>query len=257
MNRHHKILTTVSMLGLGVSQSISAQWIVDDPALLAQTLINTTIAYQQADSIRQISTRIGDAAQVKNLPGSQAVGQSIANADPSKAPSWDITYTGQGALNYDGNKLYATVGDQIVNPDGTIVERRAEEYRKYESAHQNVAHYLNVLKETEARRGTLLKGIKETSEAISAAKNLAEVSKLQGVAATQIAALSAIDGERAAALGSVMARSLANDTDTALQAKARSESRSVEMQFATKKFSGFLSLPLQINSGASAPKGAN
>ena len=120
---------------------------------------------------------------------------------------------------------------------GTVVERRADEYRKYESAHQNVAHYLSVLKETEGRRRALLQGIKDTSEAITSAKNIAEVSKLQGVAATQIAALSAIDGERAAALGSVMARSLANDTDTALQEKARTESRSIEMQFATKNFS--------------------
>lgn len=257
MNRFTKLLTTTSMLSIGVSQTIAAQWIVDDPALLAQTVISTGIAYQQADFVRKISTRIGDASQVKNLPGSQAVSQSLATTDPTKAPSWDITYTGQGALNYDGNKLYATVGNQIVNPDGTVVERRAEEYRKYESAHQNVAHYLNVLKETEARRGMILQGIKETSEAISAAKDLAEVSKLQGVAATQIAALSAIDGERAAALGSVMARSLANDTDTALQAKARSESRSVEMQFATKKFSGFLSLPIPLGSqpdGSAAAK---
>lgn len=248
MKRKKTFLLVGSLLIGVVNQNVKAQWVVDDPALLAQTVINTYLAKKQADDISKISKRIGDASQVKDLPGSQAVGQSLVNADPSKAPSWDITYTGQGALNYDGNKLYATVGDQIVNPDGTVVERRAEEYRKYESAHQNVAHYLNVLKETESRRGTLLKGIKETSEAISAAKNLAEVSKLQGVAATQIAALSAIDGERAAALGSVMARSLANDTDTALQAKARNESRSVEMQFATKKFSGFLSLPMSMGS---------
>lgn len=250
MKRKKTFLFVVSLLVGVVNQNVKAQWVVDDPALLAQTVINTYLAKKQADEISKISKRIGDASQVKDLPGSQAVGQSIVNQDSSQPPSWDITYTGQGALNYDGNSLYTSVGNQIVNPDGTVVERRAEEYRKYESAHQNVAHYLSVLKETEARRGALLKGIKETSEAITAAKNLAEVSKLQGVASTQIAALSAIDGERAAALGSVMARSLANDTDTALQAKARSESRSVEMQFATKKFSEFLKLPVRVSSNA-------
>lgn len=250
MTKPKTALIAVGMLGISASTNASAQWIVDIPPLVAQTIINTHIANEQADSMRKISTRLGDASQVKNLPGSEAVSQSLATTDPSKAPSWDISYTGQGALNYDGNKLYATVGDRIVNPDGSYVDRRADQYRKYESAHQNVAHYLSVLKETESRRGTLLQAIKETSEAITVAKNIAEVTKLQVVAATQIAALSAIDGERAAALGSVMARSLANDTDTSLQEKARAESRSVEMQFATKKFSGFLSLPISSSSGS-------
>lgn len=247
MKSKKTFLLVASLLVGGANQNVNAQWVVDDPALLAQTLINTYIAKKQADDLSKISKRIGDASQVKDLPGSQAVGQSIVNQDSSQPPSWDITYTGQGALNYDGNNLYTSVGNQIVNPDGTVVDRRAEEYRKYESAHQNVAHYLSVLKETESRRAILLQGIKETSEAIASAKNLAEAAKLQGVAATQIAALSSIDGERAAALGSVMARSLANDTDTALQAKARTESRSVELQFATKKFSEFLKLPARAS----------
>ena len=251
MTQTTSTLIATGLLSLSVCHYGSAQWVVNDPAVLAQTVINTYVAYEQSESIRKVATRIGDASLVKDLPGAQAVSQSLAKTDPSKAPSWDITYTGQGALNYDGNKLYATVGDRIVNPDGTVVERRADEYRKYESAHQNVAHYLSVLKETEGRRSALLQGIKDTSEAITSAKNIAEVSKLQGVAATQIAALSAIDGERAAALGSVMARSLANDTDTALQEKARTESRSIEMQFASKKFSGFLSLPVSSGPGTS------
>lgn len=219
----------------------SAQWVVEDPAMLAQTLINTYIAQEQQQTLngigqssREIERRIGDAGRIGTVSGAANVLQSLsASGTPNQG-------AGSPAAGSTCNELFRTIGDHIVAPDGTAVSRNANSYRKFNAAHQSAASYQAVLADTEARRQAVLEGIKATTEAVQKASDLATVQKLQAVASAQIAALSAIDGERSAALGTVLVQNLDNNTDDDKQEQARREERSVDLHSATKQFAQFL-----------------
>jgi hypothetical protein len=217
---------------------------------LAQTIINTYLALEQRDLFREIKTQIGIASQVAQVAGAANVLQGLASG--SAGSTSNDTCTGLGAMSYDGNKLFRTIGECIIAPDGSAVNRKLESYRKFEAAHQAVANYLALLKDTEARRHTVLDGIKATTEAIQKAPDLVSVQKLQAIASTQIAALNAIDGERSTALGAVLVQSLDNTTDESKQEQARKEERSVDFQAASKQFAQFLT-PIEARPRASAP----
>jgi hypothetical protein len=231
------ILTTAL---LQLAQLSHAQWIVQDPTMLAQTLINTYIARDQLDIARSVASRLGDAAILKQVPGAAAVLQSLRSASTEASSDSSKPCTGLGALSYDGNKLYQIIGESMTAPDGTVVKRQAETYKKFEAAHQTVNRYLEVIRETDARRSALLQGIKSTTEAIQTADSLAEVQKLQAIAATQVAALNSIEGARATALGAVVVQSLDNSTDQSKQERARAEERSVDFQTASASLARFL-----------------
>ena len=235
------------LIGLFASLSsvplASAQWVVEDPAMLAQTLINTYIAQEQQQTLngigqssREIERRLGDAGRSGPVSGAANVLQSLS-ASGTSTPGKDV---GSPIAGSTCNELFRTIGDHIVAPDGTAVSRNADSYRKFNAAHQSAASYQAVLADTEARRQAVLEGIKATTEAVQKAPDLATVQKLQAVASAQIAALSAIDGERSAALGTVLVQNLDNNTDDDKQEQARREERSVDLHSATKQFAQFL-----------------
>jgi len=221
---------------LNVTANTPAQWVVEDPAMLAQTLINTYLAQDEMDIHRSIKNRLGDASSVKQVAGAAGVLQSLSSgAASSSAPC-----TGMGAMTYSGNNLYRVIGEQIVAPDGTVISRNPDSYKKFDAAHQSTARFLAVVQGTESRRQAVLGGIKATTEAVQKAQNLAEAQKLQVVASAQIAALNAIDGERSVALGAVLAQSLDNNTDQAKQEQALKEEGAADFSIATTEFARFL-----------------
>src|SRR5689334_10478221 len=127
-----------------LASHVRAQWVVEDPAVLAQTLINTYLAHDQLDVARRVMTQLGDAASLKMVPGAAAVLQSLRSSSTALPGDSSVPCTGKGALSYDGNKIYRLIGESMTAPDGTIVERKAETYKKFEAAHQTVSRYLEV-----------------------------------------------------------------------------------------------------------------
>lgn len=226
------IAVTVSALAVPAR----AQWVVEDPAMLAQTLIMTYLAQDELDIHRSIRNRLGDASSVKQVAGAAGVLQSLSGG----AAGSSAVCTGMGAMSYSGNNLYRVIGEQIVAPDGTVMSRNPNSYRKFDAAHQATTRFLSVIQETESRRQAVLDGIKATTEAVQKAGNLAEVQKLQAVASSQIAALNAIDGERSVALGTVLVQSLDNNTDEAKQEQAFKEEGAADFAVASAQFTRFL-----------------
>lgn len=234
MKQIKSLVVAITVFALTVNAH--AQWIVEDPAVLAQTILNTYLAQDELDIHRSIKNRLGDASSVKQVAGAAQVLQSLAGGGAGSS----ATCTGTGAMSYSGNNLYRVIGEQIVAPDGTTIDRNPNSYRKFDAAHQATARFLSVIQETESRRQAVLDGIKATTEAVQKAGNLAEVQKLQAVASSQIAALNAIDGERSVALGAVLVQSLDNNTDEAKQEQAFKEEGAADFSVASTQFARFL-----------------
>jgi hypothetical protein len=212
--------------------------VVEDPAVLAQTILNTYLAQDQLDIYKSMNSRLGDASTLKQVAGAANVLQGLQ----SSAASLDsaTTCAGTGAMLYSGNNLYHVIGERFTAPDGVTIDRNPASYRKFDAAHQSAARFLTVVQDTEPRRKAVLDGIKATTEAVQKAQNHAEVLKLQAVASAQIAALNAIDGERSIALGAVLAQSLDNNTDQAKQELALKEEKAADFSAATTQFARFL-----------------
>lgn len=232
-----KLLLLTSVLLL--SGPAHAQWVVVDPAVLAETVLHTALQQDQLSLSRSVVNRLGDAAHVQQVPGAAAVLQSLGTSTSDGSASTSPC-TGQGAMTYDGGQVYHAIGEFVTTPDGSTVLRQLDRYKPFEAAHRTTAQYLSVVRETEARRTALLQGIRQTTVAIQGAKDLAEVQKLQAVASTQVAALNAIDGERASALGAALVQSLDNNADAAKQTEARQEDRAVEAQVGFVRAQAFL-----------------
>lgn len=224
---------------LNFTATTHAQWVVEDPALLAQTVLNWYAAKEGLDVNQSMNRRLGDAAAVKQVAGAANVLQGL-NASGSSPGSTTTTCTGVGAMLYSGNNTYRVIGERFTAPDGTTIDRNPDAYRKFDAAHQSTARFLAVVQETEPRRKAVLDGIKATTEAVQKAQNLAEVQKLQAVASAQIAALNAIDGERSVALGAVLVQSLDNNTDQDKQEQALKEEEAADFSAATTQFARFL-----------------
>ena len=238
----HKLkLIHILTLILGSLQVARAQWIVNDPTLLAQMVLNTYVSHQQLDTARLLVTQLGDAAAITHIPGADSILQSLGGRTAGGTlGDLQKVCTGQGVLRADANGFYRPIGDTVVAPDGTTIQRRVQPYRKFEAAHLAAANYAAVLSETQTRRDAVLQGIRATNEAVSRAATIAEAQKLAVVATMQLAALSAIDGERSAALGNVLVQCFDNKTDDAKQEQARLDDRSLEFKVASKKFTRFL-----------------
>jgi hypothetical protein len=219
--------TLIIAILTGLLPAALGQWVVEDPAVLAQTILNTYLAQDQLDIYKSMNSRLGDASTLKQVAGAANVLQGLQ----SSAASLDsaTTCAGTGAMLYSGNNLYHVIG-----------ERNPASYRKFDAAHQSAARFLTVVQDTEPRRKAVLDGIKATTEAVQKAQNHAEVLKLQAVASAQIAALNAIDGERSIALGAVLAQSLDNNTDQAKQELALKEEKAADFSAATTQFARFL-----------------
>ena len=219
----------IFLANLLLISSATAQWVVQDPAVLAQTILNTYLARDQVDSAKLMINHLGNAASVKTVAGAQSVLQAMAQNSGASLAEVQASCTGLGTLN-GGNQLYRPITGSITTPDGTTLQRRGDSYRKFEAAHQTAANYLRVISETESRRNTVLDGIKATTDAVQRAQSIAEVQKLNVIASAQIAALNAIDGQRSTALGDVLVQALNNNTDAAKQEQARVEDRAVDFK---------------------------
>ncbi|MBK7999672.1 MAG: hypothetical protein IPK15_13385 [Verrucomicrobia bacterium] len=232
-----KLLLLTSVLIL--HGTAHAQWVVTDPGVLAETVLHTTLQRDHLTLSRDVINRLGNAAGLQQVPGAAAVLQSLGNSSAERSSS-TTPCTGYGALAYDGGQVYRAIGEFVTAPDGSTVQRQLDRYKPFEAAQRTTAQYLAVVRETEERRTALLQGIRQTTEAIQTAKDLAEVQKLQAVASTQVAALNAIDGERASALGAALVQSLDNNADAARQTEARREDRAVEAQAGFARAQTFL-----------------
>lgn len=221
---------------------VQAQWVVYDPTVWWQTVINTLLVSNQLEHTTLIVDRMGDPAAIREVIGANGIIAGIVQAGTGQTlDQLQMSVSGTAAFWYDGNGLYRVIQDSIATPDGKFVKRAADGYKKYDAVNLTTTDFKAVHDDTETRRLMLLNEIKATTEQTVNATTDAEVQKLQAIAASQATLLGAIDRERDAALGRVAVQDIENRNDEAKQQQARKEERIIDFKEASGRFTQFLS----------------
>ena len=235
-----KRIYTYPLLSLLLVSAASAQFVVVDPAVLAQVAQQVTTTLEQLQQLQTEVQRLGDPAAttlevargLQTLLAQRGVGRTLAEVQAAAS--------GSASLAYDGNGLYRPPGAIILTSDGRQTPRIFDKYRKFDAVTQAKNTLEDVMRDTEERRQHLRQQLQLTLDQLRAAPTMAEVAKLSGVLSAQSTELAAIDHEREAPLSRVLMQHIENQTDDARQALARREERAADFRAAAEKLATFL-----------------
>ena len=241
--------------------SANAQWIVYDPTLHAQNIIdevqNIAKYVQMIDNqVQQISTltsqlqqlqqynqAFGTPSQILNLAGFTSLISDLENIGVGQAVGQlENLSQGTDAEQYDANGLYHNVGTTFTTPDGSSVSRDANLYRQFAAINETTRNFSNVYANVVSRRDSLRQDIAATTEQLRAATTASEVQKLTGVLIGLNAELSATDKELDHAASVSFVQNAENQNDQAKQQQARVEEQQAEFSEGIQKYNTTLTL---------------
>jgi len=234
-----KKLIVATLIALPLAFSARAQWIVYDPAMNAQQIIDTAqqIA-KQVEQIQMLTSQLNEFKNYESLFGnpSQVALSMVAplTADlQSLEPGLNLENLltiadGNYALTYNGSGIYATVGASFQTPGGQTVQRPADQFKPFAAINRTADNFVAVADDAAARRTTIKNQIAQTIEQLKNATTDAEVQKLQGILTSQNADLASTDAEVNQAVGSALVQDIQNRNDEQKQQKALSEQQSAE-----------------------------
>lgn len=208
---------------------------VIDVAAVAQAYQQFLIAKEQLQQAITELERLGDPKAIKT-PSAAALLQSLSLKGVGMTlADLQAAATGVGGTQFEANGIFRPPQEFLQTADGQIVPRVVEEYRKFDAVNQSIMALEQVMQDTEARRQTIRQQIQLSLKQLQSAPTIAEVQKLQAVLVGQNAELGAIDRERDAALGRVIAQQVQNQTDAVRQQQARRENMEAGIRQATEK----------------------
>ncbi len=222
------IKTILSLTTLSAALiTADAQVIVLDPTAVDQLILQLA--------------RQGDPAAIQRLSGWDELQKSLGAAGVGTSlEKIRRNASGVNAFDYDGAGIYRAVQDAIQLPNGEILPRLEETYRKFDALTAASENYQAVQENTETRRAELEKQIRATTAGVQSATTEAEVAKLKAVLAAQSALLNSLDQERQAAAARVAIQEAENRNDAARQRQAHAEDQSAAFEQANDSLTHFL-----------------
>ena len=241
--------------------SANAQWIVYDPALHTQNIIdeaqNIAKYVQMIDNqVQQINTLtsqlqqlqqynqvFGNPSKILNLAGFTGLISDLQDTGVGQAVG-QLENLAQGidALQYDANGLYHNVGTTFTTPDGNSVSRAVNLYRQFAAVNETTKNFTGVYADVVSRRDSLRQDIAASTEQLRAATTASEVQKLTGVLIGLNAELSATDKELDHAASVSIVQNAENQNDEAKQQQARAEEQQAEFSEGIQKYNNTVKL---------------
>ena len=255
-----KQLIAVIAVALPLAFSARAQWIVYDPTMNAQQIIDeaqSIAKYIQMinNQVQQIQTLTSQLTEFKNYEAvfgnpSKVVLSMVAplNADlQSLEPGLNLenlvaSANGNIALTYNDAGIYATVGTSFQTPRGQTIQRPANQYQPFSAIINTASNYVAVADNAAKRRATLKNQIAQTTQQLQNATTDAEVQKLQGVLTSLNADLASTDDEVNQAASSAMVQDIQNRNDEQKQQQALMEQKNAEFHEAVSNYTATFQL---------------
>jgi len=255
-----RILTVIAATLLCAASS-RAQYVVYDPALHTQTIIDEaeniakyvmmidnqvqqiSTMTSQLQQLQQYNQAFGTPSQILNLAGFTSLISDLGDTGVGQAVGQLETLAqGINAEQYDANGLYHNVGATFTTPDGSSVSRDANLYRQFAAINETTRNFSNVYADVVSRRDSLRQDIAATSEQLRAATTASEVQKLTGVLIGLNAELSATDKELDHAASVSFVQNAENQNDQAKQQQARVEEQQAEFSDGIQKYNNSMTL---------------
>ncbi len=249
-----KKLIAIIAVALPLAFSARAQWIVYDPAMHSQQIIDEAqdiAKYIQMieNQVQQIQTLDSQLTEFKNYEAvfgnpSQVVLSMVAPLDAdlkSLEPGLNLenlvaNANGNIALTFDDAGIYATVGTSFQTPRGQTIQRPANQYEPFSAIINSASNFVAVADDAAKRRATIKNQIAQTTQQLQNATTDAEVQKLHGVLTSLNADLASTDDEVNQAASSAMVQDIQNRNDQQKQQQALTEQQNAEFEEATSNY---------------------
>ena len=249
-----KKLIAITLVALPLAFSARAQWIVYDPTMNIQQIIDTaqeiakyvTMIENQVQQIQTLTAQLNEFKHYEDLFGDPSkvlltTVQPLVN-DLKKTElgqsltTLESTINTSDAMLYNAGGLFASVGTTFTTPDGQTITRQATPFKPIAAVQKTTDNYLSVSTDAAARRVALKNEIAATTEQLKAATTDAEVQKLQGVLIGLSAALNNTDYEINQATTAALVQDIANRNDAQRQVDAKKEQQHAEFTEAIQKY---------------------
>lgn len=256
-----KIHAAIIVSGLLCALSARAQYIVYDPKLNTQTMINQVqniakyvqMIQNQVQQINTLNSQLqeiqhynqifGDPSKILTLPSVNGLIQDLQNTGVGQAiGELQNLADGAAALKYDANGLYHNIGETFKTPKGDTVARAEDRYRQFAAVNETTKNYSDVYADVIARRQALKQEIAATTAQLRSASTASEVQKLTGVLIGLNGALAAADKEIDQAVSLSVVQDAENRNDKEKQDLARIEEQRAEFTESVQKYSNTVKL---------------
>src|SRR6202167_1602701 len=194
-----KKLIAIIALGLPLAFSARAQWIVYDPTMNIQQILDqaeniakyVTMIDNQVQQIQTLDNQLSEFKNYESLFGnpSQVVLSMVAPLATdlqSLEPGVNLenlvaNANGSSALTYNDSGIYATVGTSFQTPGGQTIQRPTNQYQRFSAVINTASNYVTVADNAAQRRATIKTNIAQTLQQLQTATNDAQVQKLHAV----------------------------------------------------------------------------
>jgi len=249
-----KRLIVVTLITLPLAFSARAQWIVYDPAMNTQQIVDEVESVakyvqmidNQVQQIQTLTDQLNQFEHYEDLFGNpsqvllQMVGPldaDLQKVEPEQAlESLTANADGNIALNYNDLGLYENIGVSFSTPRGQTIPRAADQYKPITAIINTASNYVAVADDAATRRTAIKNQIAQTTEQINNATTDAEVQKLHGILTSLNGDLASTDAELNQAVGSVLVQDIQNRNDQQKQSQAMIEQQNAEFEEAVSNY---------------------
>jgi len=249
-----KKLITIALLAVPLAFTARAQWIVFDPTMNTQQIIDQAeniakyieMIENQVQQIQTLTDQLNEFKHYEDLFGDPKqvalsmvpnLASDLRKVEPNRNLE-DLLAIADGAfaLTYNGSGIFHTVGPTFTTPGGQTVTRPADQYKPYAAVSRTADNYVAAAKDAAARRAAIKSQIAQTIEQLKSATTDAEVQKLQGILTSQNADLASTDAEVNQAMASALVQDIQNRNDEKKQVQALTEQKNAEFQEAINNY---------------------
>ncbi|MCI0748381.1 MAG: DUF4141 domain-containing protein [Verrucomicrobia subdivision 3 bacterium] len=249
-----KKFITLTLAIIGIATSARAQWIVFDPTLQTQSILNTAqeiakyieMINNQVQQIQTLTDQLNEFKHYEELFGDpkavllstvQPLVNDLRKTEVGQTlTTLETTVNAAEAMLYDAGGLFHRVGTTFKTPNGTTVMRLEAPYLPVAAAQKTTDNFLSVSTDATARRIALKGQIAATTDALKSATTDAEVQKLTGVLIGLSSALNNTDYEIHQATASAIVQDIANRNEMQRQIEAKKEQQHAEFTEAVQKY---------------------
>ncbi len=249
-----KKFIALTLVAIGVATSARAQWVVYDPTLHTQSILNTAqeiakyveMINNQVKQIQSLTDQFNEFKHYEELFGDpKAVllsAEKPLTDDLRKTElgqtltTLDNAVNGAEAMLYNAGGLFHSVGTTFKTPNGAKVTRLEAPYLPVAAVQKTTDNFLSVSTDANARRIALKGQIAATTDALRSATTDAEVQKLTGVLVGLSSALNNTDYEIHQATASAVVQDIANRNEMQRQIEAKKEQQHAEFTEAVQKY---------------------
>ena len=249
-----KKLITIIAVALPLAFSARAQWIVYDPTMNVQQILDeaesiakyVTMIDNQVQQIQTLGQQLSEFKNYESLFGnpSQVVLSMVAPLDAdlkSLEPGLNLenlvaNADGSAALTYNDSGIYATVGVSFQTPSGQTIQRPADQYKPFAAIINSASNYVAVADNAAQRRAAIKDQIAQTTQQLQNATTDAEVQKLHGVLTSLNADLASTDDELNQAADSALVQDIQNRNDQQKQIQALTEQQNAQFEEAVSNY---------------------